>query len=238
MTFSTARTRLRREQKGYAFVTFEERRLGASLSVNSPQGTALRFVHNHFGCRLIHFELVVRFLDLRGVLFQLGGERFYLLLLLRDGCLQALNCLIEHGLLGGIGNGLGPNAFGRRSTQVGSIGGDRAQSAIGINHHHSGRGGGNRGTGDIIDKAPVTFLAKNTVHTRVVADDDIIVGGGDTRPSHCAYGNVIARGFAALERLITDRGVVVSGGIGNERFRTSGGVEAAGGIVHQRKVGR
>src|SRR5438552_9415321 len=142
MTFSTARTRLRREQKGYAFVTFEERRLGASLSVNSPQGTALRFVHNHFGCRLIHFELVVRFLDLRGVLFQLGCERLYLLLLLRDGCLQALNCLIEHGLLGGVGNGLGPDAaFWRKSTQVGSIRGDRAQSSIGIDYDHSRRGG-------------------------------------------------------------------------------------------------
>src|SRR5205823_3778508 len=60
--------------------------------------------------------------------------------------------------------------------------------------------------------------------------------GSDTRPSHCAYGNVIDRGFAALKRLITDGCVVVSGGIGNERFPTSGRVGAAGGIVHQRKV--
>ena len=140
-------------------------------------------------------------------------------------------------LLGGVGNGLGPDAaFGRKSTRVGSIAGNRAQSAIGIDHHHSGRGGGNRCTGDIIDSAPITDLAKNTVHTRVVADDDIIIDGSDTRPSHCAYGNVIARGFAALERLITDRCVVVSGGIGNERFPTSGRVGAAGGIVHERKV--
>src|SRR5439155_6059905 len=58
----------------------------------------------------------------------------------------------------------------------------------------------------------------------------------DTRPSHCAYGNVIACGSAALERLITDGCVVVSGGIGNERFPTSGRVGAAGGIVHERKV--
>src|SRR5213079_955226 len=102
--------------------------------------------------------------------------------------------------------------------------------------HHSGRGGGNRRTGDIVDSAAITDLAKNTVHTRVMADDDIIIDGSDTRPSHCAYDNVIARGFAALERLITDRCVVVSGGIGNERFPTSGRVGAAGGIVHERKV--
>src|SRR5256886_15362399 len=185
----------------------------------------------------MHLELVVHFLDLRGLLCQLGCERLYLLLLLRDRCPQVLNFEIEHGLLGSVGNGLGPDAaFGQKSTQVGSIGGDRSQSSIGIDHHHSGRGGGNRRTGDIVDSAPITDLAKNSVHTRVVADDDIIIDAGDTRPSHCAYGNVIARGFAALERLITDRCVVVSGGIGNERFPTSGGVGGGRGIVYQRKV--
>src|SRR5205823_11668589 len=49
-------------------------------------------------------------------------------------------------------------------------------------------------------------------------------------------GNVIARGYVALERLITDGCVVVSGGVGSERFPTDGGVGAAGGIVHERKV--
>ena len=146
------------------------------------------------------------------------------------------NCAIEHGLLGGVGNGLGPDAFGRKSTRGGSIGGDRAQSSIGIDHHHSGRRGGNRRTMDIVDKAPVTFLAKNSVHTGVMADDDIIIGSSDTRAGHAAYGNVIARGFAALERLITDGCVVVSGGVGSERFPTGGRVGAAGGIVHERKV--
>ena len=63
------------------------------------QGTALTFVHHHFGWRLCRFQLGVRFLDLRSVVFQLGCERFYLLLLLRDSCLQILNCAIKHGLL-------------------------------------------------------------------------------------------------------------------------------------------
>jgi hypothetical protein len=89
---------------------------------------------------------------------------------------------------------------------------------------------------DIVDKASVTFLAKHTVHTREMADDDIVIGSGDTRPSHAAYGNVIARGYAALERQITDGCVVVSAGVGSERFRTDGRVGAAGGIVHQRKI--
>src|SRR5439155_27049303 len=48
MTFSTARTRLRREQKGYAFVTFEERRLGASLSVNSPSRNSFKVCSQPF----------------------------------------------------------------------------------------------------------------------------------------------------------------------------------------------
>ena len=223
--------RLTLARKGYAPVTFEERRLSASHIA------ALRFVHNHFGRRLIHFELGARFLDLRSLLFELGCERLYLLLLLRDGCLQALKCAIEHGLLGsGVGNGLGPDAFGRKSTRVGSIGGDRAQSSIGIDHHHSGRRGGNRRTKDIVDSAPVTDLAKNTVHTRVMADDDIVIDGGDTRPSHAAQGNVVAGSYAALKRLITDGCVVVSGGVGSERFPTDGRVGAAGGIVHERKV--
>ena len=131
----------------------------------------------HFGRRLTHFELGVHFLDLRSVLFELGGERLYLLLLLRGRCPQVLNFEIERRLLGsGIGNGLGPDAaFGRKSTRIGSIHGDRAQSSIRIDHHHSGRGGGNRRTKDIVDRAPVTDLAKNTVHTRVVTDDDIVI---------------------------------------------------------------
>ena len=174
---------------------------------------------------------------MRSLLFELGCERLYLLLLLRDGCLQALKCAIEHSLSGGgVGNGLGPDAFERKSTRIGSIGADRAQSSIGIDHHNSGRGGGNRRTKDVVDGAPVTDLAKNTVHTGVVANDDIVIRGGDPRPSHAAQGNVIARAYAALERLITDGCVGVSGGVGRERFPTDGCVGAAGGIVHERKV--
>src|SRR5947208_16306455 len=92
---------------------------------------ALRFIDDHFGGGLIHFERGARFLDLRGVVFQLGGERRYLLLLLRDCCLQAFNYAIKHGLLGSVGNGLGPDvAFWRKSTRIRSIGSGRAQSPI------------------------------------------------------------------------------------------------------------
>ena len=100
----------------------------------------------------------------------------------------------------------------------------------------SGRSCGNRCTVDIVDKAPVTFLPKNTVHTRVMADDDIVIGGGNTRSGLSAYAHVVARGFAAHKRQITDGRVVVSAGIGSERFPTDGRVGAAGGIVHERKV--
>jgi len=70
------------------------------------------FVHSHFGRRITHFKLIARFLDLRGVLFQLGCERLYLFSLLRGRCPQVLNFETEHGLLGGVTNGLGLNAFG------------------------------------------------------------------------------------------------------------------------------
>jgi len=144
---------------------------------------ALRFIGDHSGGGPIHFERGARFLDLRGVVFQLGGERRYLLLLLGDGRLQAFDCAIELGLPGGIENGLGPDvAFGRKSTRIGSIGGGRAQSSIGVDHHHSSRGDGNRRTEDVVDKAPVTFLAEHTVHSGMVANDDIVIDAGDPGP--------------------------------------------------------
>src|SRR6267154_2916741 len=198
---------------------------------------ALRFIGDHSGGGPIHFERGARFLDLGGVVFQLGGERRYLLMLLRDCCLQALNCAIEHGLFDGVGNGLGPDtAFGGKSTRVRSIGSGRAQSTIGIDHHHSSRGRGNRRTEDIINGAPVTDLTKNTVHTRVVTNDDIVIDAGDTRPGHAAYGNVITVAEITLECLIDDGCVVASAGVGSERFPTSGRVGAAAGIVHERKI--
>src|SRR5207253_4245926 len=198
---------------------------------------ALRFIDDHFGGGLIHFERGARFLDLGGVVFQLGGERRYLLMLLRDCCLQVLNCAMKHGLFDGIGNGLGPDvAFGRKSTRVVSIGGGRAQSSVGVDHHHSSRGGGNRRTEDIINGAPVTDLTKDTVHARVVTNDDIVIDAGDTGPGHAAYGNVLTVAEVTLERLITDGCVVASGSVGSERFPTSGRVGAAAGIVHERKI--
>ena len=63
-----------------------------------------------------------------------------------------------------------------------------------IDHHGNGRRGGNRRAEDIVDSAPVTNLAKNTVHTRVMADDDVVIDTGNTRTCHVAYSNVIACG--------------------------------------------
>jgi hypothetical protein len=108
-------------------------------------------------------------------------------------------------------------------------------------------------TVDVADIADVIFLAKATVHTRMVTDDNIIVDEGDPGPGQCAYGNVIARRCAVLERLITNGCVVVSAGVpgkgkttksyivvcinvGSERFPTDARVRAASDIVHERKV--
>jgi hypothetical protein len=69
-----------------------------------------------------------------------------------------------------------------------------------------------------------------------MTDDDIVIGGGDTRAGLSAYADVVACGLAVHKRQITNGGVVVSTGVGSERVRTDGGVRAAGGVVHQRKV--
>jgi hypothetical protein len=121
--------------------------------------------------RFAQFHLIAHLLDFRGLLFELGRENLYLFPLLRDRCLQLLNFEIEHGLLGALRNvGLG-GGLGRKSTRVGSIDGERAQPSIGIDKHDSCRRGGNRRTEDVVDKAPVTYLPKNTVDTRVLASD-------------------------------------------------------------------
>ena len=164
-------------------------------------------------------------LDLLDLLFNLGGEHLYLVLLLRDGCLQVLKFEIKHGLLGGVGNSLGLDAFGRftgisarrsRSrSRSRSSKGHCAQSSIGIDEHHTGNRAEvvNVRTIDVADIADVIFLAKATVHTRMVADDDIIIDDGDPRPGHCAYGNMSARAYTVLERRTTDACIVESAGV-------------------------
>ena len=64
----------------------------------------------HPGRRLDQFNLGAHFLDLGGLLTELGCESLYLFLLLRerclllrDRCLQLLNFVIEHGLALGLG---------------------------------------------------------------------------------------------------------------------------------------
>ncbi len=74
------------------------------------------------------------------------------------------------------------------------------------------------------------------MHARVVTDDDVVIGGGDTRPGHFAYATWWLVVSVFCEREITGGCVVVPAGVGSERFRTDGRVEAAGGIVHERKV--
>jgi hypothetical protein len=63
---------------------------------------------------------------------------------------------------------------------------------------------------DVADIADVIFLTKATMHTRMVADDNIVIDERDPRSSHAAYHNVIVRGYAVLERRTTDGRVVVS----------------------------
>ena len=71
--------------------------------------TVLSILH-HSGRRPDQFNLGAHFLDLGGLLSELGCESLYLFLLLRDRCLllrdrclQLLNFVIEHGLVLGLG---------------------------------------------------------------------------------------------------------------------------------------
>ena len=211
----------------------------------------LRGVHDHFRGGLARFKLRAHFLDLRGLLFKLGRENLYLFLLLRDLCLQLLNFAIEHGLLGAFGN-VGLGGLGRKSTRVGSIDGERAQPSIGIDEHEQIRPGGNRRTVDVVDKAPVTYLAKNTVDTIVVADDDIVIGGSDTIPGVVTYTHVRIVVGGYKERVITDgcvkgartspqgpithRIILAADLIGEKRCIAMGVVEVAGGVVIERSI--
>ena len=56
----------------------------------------------HPGCRLHHFNLGTHFLDLGGLLFELGCESPYLSLLHLDHYLQLINLVIEHGSMVGL----------------------------------------------------------------------------------------------------------------------------------------
>ena len=172
------------------------------------------------------------FSDLRGLLFKLRCEALYLFLLLHDRCLQRLNFEIELGLLD-VGHG-GLGGFGGKSARVGSSDGERTQSSIGIDEHKSRRPCGNRRTDDVVDKTPITYLAKNTVDTREVADDDIVIGGGDTIPGLSAYAHVVAGGLTAIERYITDGCVVGSAGVASEGINTQGHVVESIEVVDER----
>ena len=74
------------------------------------RGGVLLGIVDHLRRRFARFELGAHFLDLRGLLLELGCESLcllvepgceslYLFLLLRDRCLQLLNFVIEHGLV-------------------------------------------------------------------------------------------------------------------------------------------
>jgi hypothetical protein len=105
----------------------------------------------------------------------------------------------------------------------------------------------------VADIAGVIHLAKNTVDTRQVADDDIVIDVGDTIPSMSAYANVVAGADATQKRQITDGSVVdtvdvtlegtntvghvvEAGGVGNERMETGGRVGIAAGLILERTI--
>src|SRR5262249_44983963 len=116
-------------------------------------------------------------------------------------------------LLDGFGRGLNGISAGRsRSRGWTSPDGHCAQSTIGIDAHHTGDSAEvvNVRAIDVADIADVIFLAKTTVHTRMMADDDVIIDDGDPRPGPCAYGNMSVRAYAVLKRRSADACIVES----------------------------
>ena len=136
---------------------------------------------DHLWRRFARFKLSAHFLDLRSLLFELGRENLYLFLLLRGRCLQVLNFAVQHGFAVGLWNRFGLGGLGRKWSSSDYY---RAQSSIGIDQHEPSYPAHvvNVRTIDVLDIADVIFLAKATVHTRPVANDDIVIGGGDTIP--------------------------------------------------------
>jgi len=163
--------------------------------------------------RFAHFHLIAHLLDLRGLLFEVGRENLYLLL--RDRCLQLLNFEIELGLPRHLAERRAGLRVGKKIPPGRSIDGERAQPSIGIDKHDSGRPGGNRRTEDVVDKAPVTYLPKNTVDTRVLA-----VGTGCVEP---------ARGG-------TDRGIAAAVDIGSRAQTSRWPCCRADGVVGERLI--
>src|SRR5262245_32305723 len=120
--------------------------------------------------RLGHFKLGAHLLDLRRLLFELSREGFNLFFLLGDRCLQLLNFAIESRVgLRGFGSGWALASFWIESTRVGSGSQrHRSQPSIRIDEHETRDAGlvVNWRTIDVVNKTPVTYLAKTTVNTR------------------------------------------------------------------------
>src|SRR5438552_1520721 len=188
--------------------------------MNYRSRNSFGFVQNRFGSCFTNLYPSIHFLNLRDLLFNLGGEDLDLVLLLRDGCLQILQFEIKHGLVAGVGNGLGLDAGGFTGISAGRTRGSRsnrqgAQPSIGIDPYHTGNPTEvvNVRTVDIADVADVIVLAKATVYARKVTDDNIVIDDGDPGPGHSAYGDVNTRHYAVLESQIANDCVVDSAGV-------------------------
>ena len=62
----------------------EPQRNRGSIATSPGEITSLRFVRDHLWRGLYHLNLRAHFLDLRGLLFELGRENLHPFLLLRD----------------------------------------------------------------------------------------------------------------------------------------------------------
>jgi hypothetical protein len=129
-----------------------------------------------------YLKLGAHLFHLSGLLFELSHESLYFLLLLRDRRLQFFEFFVEHSLFRGIGSGR-RGRWVNKFTRVGGAYGERAQASIRIDQHEMERPCIDWLIVDVVDKAPVTYLAKDAVHTGQMADHDIVIGGRETTPS-------------------------------------------------------
>ena len=83
--------------------------------------------------------------------------------------------------------------------ECGATEGRGAQFTVGIDEYENGGARIYSRPEDAADIAAVIHLASNAGDTRKVANDDIVIRGGETIPGVSAYGHVVAA-LAGVER--------------------------------------
>ena len=207
------------------------------------------------------------FLDLGGLLSELGCESLYLFLLLRDrhlllrdGCLQALNFVIEHGLVRGLGAHARLRCVTMRRSRCATTPASASVIAkvvvIKVQSNYNNVAANRLGV--VEDTTDVALQGPGPVPVREVADADgtvFVVGFGTNEVAdvsvieaigqvcscHCTHGCVLTTINVIEERLSANCRVVIGIAVSSrviilEREITNGGILSAMLISEERGI--